>query len=389
MDDQLALAVETANTELLELLNKAMLYGWQKWYAKRMVQDLCDRTQKKLISLGASDTLIIETIEGLKRAFIRGWLTIISELRKVAKSDELGVIGQTIKAMETNTPLEMSSKGIAINVMPGQKTVGIANASITNIRDFITDNGYESKGAGERYVDYVDRINNALVEINDEISKNTLDTRGANGRRISVRNMAEIETRYKMISESLDRATADGNKFVVASAHADASERCSWWQGKIYIVDLDINSRPMGQYKGSKPNQRIVGHIDGKPYYSLLEACENGFLSFNCQHRLIKYYKGVNPPHYDMVKVKMQRALTARQRELENRIRIYKRRQKTSTNGLRVNRKNPYTGKTENMNELKYNQLMSKYWQERYSEFSKYNNLPEYRWRLRITEYEE
>jgi hypothetical protein len=82
------------------------------------------------------------------------------------------------------------------------------------------------------------------------------------------------------------------------------------------------------------------------------------------------------------------RSRTERQRVLENRIRMYKRREKLSVNGATVKRKNPFTGEVEEMNELKYNQLMSTYWQEEYSRFSKRNGLPEYRWRLKITEYE-
>ena len=144
----------------------------------------------------------------------------------------------------------------------------------------------------------------------------------------------------------------------------------------------------MGQYKGFKPHQTIKGYIDGKPYYSLLEACNNGFLSYNCQHRLIKYYKGAKPPEYDFIQVKKKRNLTAIQRNMENTVRKFKRREVLSSPGVTITRKNPYTNEMQVFKERDYNILMSKYWQERYSEFSNDNNLPEYRWRLRITETE-
>ena len=388
-EDKITTAIEGFNTKLLVLINECIMLGQSKVYAKSKVLDLCNEANKELEDLQAPTQLINQTIESLKLQFMRSWIMSIRELKKIQKNDELGVIGKTIQAMESNEPLEMrGNKGITIDILEDKKQVGVATAEITNLRDFMTDDGLRSLGAGQRYVDYVDRVNESLVDINEKLANGTLSTIGADGRKISVRNLAEIDSRYRLISDSLERATADGNKFVVASAHADCSERCSFWQGKIYLVDLDINSRPMGQYKGGVPSQKILGYIDGKPYYSLLEACNNGFLSFNCQHRLIKYYNGIEPPQYDMMRVKFMRSRTERQRVLENRIRMYKRREKLSVNGATVKRKNPFTGKVEEMNELKYNQLMSTYWQEEYSRFSKRNGLPEYRWRLKITEYE-
>lgn len=387
-EDKITLAVEEYNTKLLNIVSEGMLLGQSKFIVKQRVSDLCKACAIALEELEAPTLLIDQTIEAIKLQFMKSWLMEIRELKKIEKQDQLGLIGETIKTMESNTPIQMTSKGLAIDI-PGDDTIGIASGSISNIRDFMTDNGLRSVGAGERYVDYVDKINEALININEKLADGTLTTIGADGRNISVRNLAEINARYQMISEDMQRNNVKQNDFVVASAHADASERCSWWQGKIFLVDLDINSRPMGQYKGVKPNQTVLGHIDGKPYYSLLQACENGFLSFNCQHRLVKYYKGIRPPHYDMLRVKFQRSLTARQRELENRIRKYKRRTALSTKGVRVTRKNPYSGEVEEMSEYKYNQTMSKYWQEQYKIFSDKNGLPEYRWRLRITEYEK
>ena len=73
---------------------------------------------------------------------------------------------------------------------------------------------------------------------------------------------------------------------------------------------------------------------------------------------------------------------------MENNVRRFKRREVLSNSGVVLRRKNPYTQKMELFKEREYNTLMSKYWQERYSQFSNANNLPEYRWRLRITQAE-
>jgi hypothetical protein len=220
-----------------------------------------------------------------------------------------------------------------------------------------------------------------------------------------------------MINQDLKRQGMGYGSFCVASSHQDCSERCSYWQSKIFLVDLDINSRPMGQYKGGTPTQTILGYIDGKPYYSLLQACNNGFLSFNCQHRLIKYYKGANPVKYDMISVKKARNLTITQRQMENTIRHWKRRERVADKNIMINRKDcPYiengywfsngtsTGikasdhsqelksiasvQRDSMSSRDYSVSMTNYWQDKYSQFSTSNDLPTYEWRTRITDYE-
>lgn len=412
-EDKLTLAVEEANTKLLEIINESIMVGYSKAYAKTLVVKLIDDTEKQLNELGASEQLILDTKLSLQKAFMKQWLLVINILLEKAKTDELGLIGKQIQTMKTSTPLDLKGgRGITIDVLDDK--VGIAKANISNIRDYITDSRL---GGTSRFVNYKTMLQDTLIEIKDKLADGTLTLTDSLGRTKSIRNMAEIETRYQMINQDLDRQGVKLNDFVIASSHEDASQRCSFWQGKIYLMDLDVNSRPMGQYKGHKPNQTILGYIDGKPYYSLLQACENGFLSFNCQHRLIKYYKGASPIQYSNSSVKKARELTIKQRSMENTIRHWKRKERLSDNTLKVNRKdNPYiqNGKwfvngndtgikaSEHSLELKsisrvqvdsttdkeYTVAMTNMWQDKYSQFSRDNKLPEYRWRTMITDYE-
>lgn len=384
--DELALCVEDANTKLTQIINNSVWFAYSKALAKSLVNELVKETAKRLEELKASNDLIQSTINALKKRFMTEWLNVIAVLKENAVKDNLGIIAKTIQQMESVKPIDMESKGITIDLIDNESELGVANAHITNLRDFMTDNDL---GGSQRYTDYVNRLNNALVEIKNNLANGTLTLRDSKGRVKSIRNMAEIETRYKMITEDLKRNGVGLNDFVVASAHANASERCSWWQGKIFLVDLDINSRPMGQYRGTKPTQTVLGHIDGKPYYSLREACENGFLSFNCQHRLIKYYKGVKPPIFAVKEVSRLRDATIRQRNMENTIRKWKRQEKIADSKLVVTRTDPFTNQEEEMTEREYTILMSKYWQQRYRDFSEQQGLPRYEWRTRITQYEE
>lgn len=382
-EDKVVLAIEEANTKVLEIVNNAVVLGWNKEYCKVKVRELANETRGSLEELGASSELVLNAINGLLKTFMESWIITIDVLTKEAKKDQIGAIANTLLNMDSEAAKVVSPKGLIINA--GDEVVNLGKGSITNLRDFVTGQGL---GASQRFVDYTSRINETLNEINERLSENTMTLIGSDGRQLSIRNLAEIETRYKLIGEDLKRNGIEVNDFVIASAHQDASERCSWWQGKIYVVDLDINSRPMGQYKGTKPQQTILGYIDGKPYYSLLEACNNGFLSYNCQHRLIKYYKGARPPEMDFITVQKNRNLTAIQRNMENTIRKYKRRETLSNSAVMIKRKNPFTGKVEEFKEREYNITMSKYWQDKYSQFSSAHDLPEYRWRLRITQAE-
>ena len=331
-EDKLTLAVEEANTKLLEIINESIMVGYSKAYAKTLVINLINETEKQLEELGASEQLILDTKLSLQKAFMKQWLLVIDILLEKAKTDELGLIGKQIQAMKTNTPLDLKGgRGITIDVLDDK--VGIAKANISNIRDYITDSRL---GGTSRFVNYKTMLQDTLMEIKDKLADGTLTLTDSLGRTKSIRNMAEIETRYQMINQDLDRQGVKFNDFVIASSHEDASQRCSFWQGKIYLMDLDINSRPMGQYKGGTPTQTILGYIDGKPYYSLEKACNNGFLSFNCQHRLIKYYKGANPVKYDMVSVKKARNLTITQRQMENTIRHWKRREKVADKNIMI-----------------------------------------------------
>ena len=124
----------------------------------------------------------------------------------------------------------------------------------------------------------------------------------------------------------------------------------------------------MGQYGGTKPKQTIKGYIDGKPYYSLKEACENGFLSFNCQHRLIAYYKGIHIQQYDLVKVEKRRNVSQTQRGMERQIRDLRTRLVLATD--------------EQEEKVLRKRIKSQ--KEKYAKFCESNGVPRYDWRTKI-----
>ena len=385
-EDKLTLIIETANTRVQEIINDALMFGYNKLYCKTLILQLVEKTANELKDNGASDYLIENTKIAILKAFMKEWLQVITILENKLNKDNLGFIGKILEAMQTKAPLSLKADvGITIDLIDNE-SIGIAKAGIKNLRDFVTTTEF---GGTSRFVDYRTMLQNTLLEVKDKIANGTLTLTDSMGRTKSIRNMAEIETRYKMINEDLKRQGVENGSFVVASSHSDASERCSWWQGKIFLVDLDVASREMGEYKGKEPTQTVLGHIDGKEYYSLKQACENGFLSYNCQHRLIKYYKGIKPIQYSFASVEKARELTIRQRQMENTIRHWKRKENLADRVIKVKRKNPITGIEEEFTDYEWTTLNSQIWQDKYRSFSEAAGLPVYTWRTRITSYEK
>lgn len=63
-----------------------------------------------------------------------------------------------------------------------------------------------------------------------------LDPNDYSGRN-SLRNLAEMEVRYNDHLQSIEALKAAGERLVVCSAHADCSDRCAPWQGRVYSLD--------------------------------------------------------------------------------------------------------------------------------------------------------
>lgn len=365
MERKRILVIEEASLAIKKVLSQAILNKETKSALRSKCSSIINSAEHKLVELDTDKEFINDTIRGLKSSFLRWYNQVIAHLDRVSKTDKSGIVSQTLK----NIKGIKTTKNTNAFVIGGTGKVGMEKIRITNLRELLA---IYDEGAAGLYVNYVDEIKKAIMNIHDDLASSTLSLYDSMGRNKSLRNMAEIKTRYELISEDFKNLKDKGTKFVVSSSHANASERCSWWQGKIFLIDLDVASRKMAQYPGHKPSQHILGYIDGKPYYSLKEACENGFLGYNCQHRLVAYYKGIHIPKYSIAEVNRRRGISQRQRYLENCIRKEKTKQILAIHP----------------EEIKKARLKSKELQERYADFCKMNDVPRYDWRTSITEME-
>lgn len=143
-------------------------------------------------------------------------------------------------------------------------------------------------------------------------------------RSISVFAKAELDLRQEEQEKHLQTLLSKGITLCWLSSHADCSERCAPWQGKL----VDIRRR------SSKPSFRLYKE-GGYQVYSLPSIMDqvdkygyknNIINGFNCRHHLIPYARGSKPPRkFTGAEIKMERAVTARLREREREIRSLKR----------------------------------------------------------------
>lgn len=132
---------------------------------------------------------------------------------------------------------------------------------------------------------------------------------------MSLRSLVEMNIRQNFHQEQFETFKKNGKKLAWVSTHADCSERCEPYQGKLYSLD------------GSS------GTIDGYRYEPIEKATDifvrtkngrlwkNGLFGFNCRHRLIDYEPNVRPPlDYTSKEIAKEREITNRQRALERSI---------------------------------------------------------------------
>lgn len=205
-------------------------------------------------------------------------------------------------------------------------------------------------------LDYEKEIQKRINEIADMTAKTDYASR------YSLRASVEMQVRDEHNQKQIQDLKNKGERLAWIDTHANCSERCQPWQGKLYSLD------------------GLSGMQDGVSYQPLENATEiydkygykNGCLSgFNCRHRLLPYRKGFRPIAIPESVIQKQRELEQQQRYMERTIRRYESRALMS--------------RAENQTKAyKHFKGLAQKWTKRYEDFSKKNNIPFYPSRLDI-----
>ncbi|MBO5711529.1 MAG: hypothetical protein J6R47_01705 [Acholeplasmatales bacterium] len=312
---ELVVIIEEAQTMLQRVLSRMITDLIQRQTVGQQAKKIINDCLTKLKENGADNKLISEAERGLQGSFLRWYESTTTQLLQMAKSKDNPLFLLSYKYITGITP-KADSKAMVINLM---QVEGYEEGSIENIRDYFTTG---EKGYSQMFIDdYQKRVNQ---EIHNIASRNVI-LRDSRNRRMSVRNLAEMEVRFQELIKDQERLKSKGVEYAYATSHSNASKRCSIWQGKLFILDGAVGTTPLGSYiEGYSPKAK--GKIDGIEYYSLADAIGHGFLGYNCRHRMIAYRKGMTPPReYPAKFVDIERKREGYLRSLENQIRHAKR----------------------------------------------------------------
>lgn len=134
----------------------------------------------------------------------------------------------------------------------------------------------------------------------------------------SLRNLAEMQVRFEEHQKEIANFREAGRRLVVCSVHADCSDRCAPYQGRVYSLDGTRGRTEDGRYfvpleeATDNPRDRYTTKA-GKTY-------QNGLFGFNCRHKLFDYESGMVIPSVTREEQQKEYAITQTQRELERRV---------------------------------------------------------------------
>ena len=166
-------------------------------------------------------------------------------------------------------------------------------------------NGVYAKG-------YMRKVDGVYRRLAKEDAKDPDDVSGRN----SLRNRAEMEVRNDYHQQEIQVLKEKGVKLVVCSTHADCSDRCFKWQGRVYSLDGTSGTTPDGHKYVPLETATDVYYTTkaGKTY-------KNGLLGFNCRHALYEYKEGMGIPKVSKAEQRKENKINQKQREYERRIR--------------------------------------------------------------------
>lgn len=158
----------------------------------------------------------------------------------------------------------------------------------------------------------------------DFLARGITCIRYRNGAMVNIVDYAQMAlrtaaTRATLQGEAQRRAEL-GIDTVLVSQYGACSDTCLPWQGRVYIDDV------WGSFNGERREDLGLSR-NGRWYPLLSTAVRAGLFHPNCRHTLSTWYEGISsrPKPLNTEKVRQNAKLERRQREMERKIRKYKR----------------------------------------------------------------
>ncbi len=180
--------------------------------------------------------------------------------------------------------------------------------------------------------------------------------------KMSLRGRAELEVRYEWHQDQLTDFKERGVKLVIVSSHADCSERCRPWQGRVYSLDGTSGTTSDGRKYVPIEEATNILTPNGKWY--------NGLFGFNCRHYMVEYKPGYQFPKPSAKVEREQYKITQKQRAYERHVLEWKIKAET------------YKG--IDRDKYKKAKAKAKAWEKAYISYSKAHERPYYNSRTKL-----
>ena len=331
-------SIEEAETQIRIAVKNAFFTGKSKFELNGQIKKIIESVLSKI------------KIHNLKSATYRSLINFYyRQLREWQRLNGERDVILSLLLLSNKTPPKMSINSLqAVNILQenGIKTFGVPLQTFSE-----------------------DYLKNKVQPIFDNLIKQQPldpdDIRENISQRNTLRNRAEMEVRYQANKDNLSDLISKGIKLVTASTHADCSERCAKWQGKVYSLDGTSGVTDDGRSYQPIENAINVPYVTkaGKVYM-------NGLLGFNCRHYVEQYRKGVRFPKVSEALERKEYEITKKQRYMEKQIRDWK------TRAIYF----------KGVDQKAYKEAKSKAndWYEKYMQFSRENNRAYYPVRTKI-----
>ena len=188
--------------------------------------------------------------------------------------------------------------------------------------------------------DYMrDNVKPALDRLAKQQAHDPGDVSGRN----TLRNRAEMEVRYNDHMEQIAEFKEQGVNLVICSTHADCSDRCKPWQGRVYSLDGTSGTTDDGRRFQPLENATDIYYTTkaGKTY-------KNGLLGFKCRHFLVPYKSGYRFPKPNAAEERREYNITQTQRRMEAEVRKWRTQAiEYKDSGIKIHVRNIQTRKIE------------------------------------------
>ncbi len=247
---------------------------------------------------------------------------IINDIMNLAKREKTTIkLQKAIRSCSKNIDNKEFKKTVALSLALFANKVYIEtitafqvpnltiNEAITAVKEI--DKGYNIATPNNTYMrNYMGKVKERLRSISTQMAKEDYTSR------VSLRNIAEIVERQEYHEQEIESFKQNNIELVWIVPHANCSERCEPFQGKLYSISN---------------NQGVIDNIPYEPLSNATDIFDvtkagkvykNGCISgFNCRHKLEPYKHGSRPVQIPAKVIEKQREVNNTQRAYERQIR--------------------------------------------------------------------